>query len=694
MATAPTSGLRYRLGIDVGGTFTDFTVMDEKTGELHIFKTPSTPGRPQAAVINGLKGIVEEYGIAASEIAYFVHGTTIAVNTVIERSGARVGLLVTEGFRDLMTLGRSRLSDTYNFLVEKPEPLVPRHLVREVRERMTAAGAVHVPLDAEQVRHEALWLNEQGAQTIAICFLHAFRNDAHERRAKEVASEACPDVYVCTSAEVWPQMREYERSLVTLINAHVGPRMDDYFDRLLAEVDTAGVTSSVFITKSNGGVMTVKSARAVPVQTLVSGPASGVSGARFIGQLAGHEKVIALDMGGTSTEVAVIDRDIIYSTDNTVGDFQVVIPAVDVNSIGAGGGSIAWTDASGVLKVGPRSAGAVPGPACYDQGGANPTITDAYVVLGIIDPDSFLGGRMRLSRRLAEEAIGGLAQTLGIGAIEAAESVLRVATSNMYSALVPLMAQKGVDISEFALLTYGGAGPTHGFLLAREVGISTVIVPPHPGTLCALGCLVADVRSDFIRSVNLEIDSEHPGDAFERLRDSYRDLQAQAESWLKDEHVDVSESRVLFSADMRFRGQAFDIEVQLGDGFVAQRDLGRRVLDRFYERYRALYNVEDVRGHVEVVNARVSVVGVTPAPSPGKIERSAAGESAKPARTATVYLDGRDHETPVYDRDALRAGDEFRGPALVHQYDSTVFVPPDFDISVDAYGNLIGELRG
>ncbi len=419
-----------------------------------------------------------------------------------------------------------------------------------------------------------------------------------------------------------------------------------------------------------------------------------MSGARYIGQLAGRDNVIALDMGGTSTEVAVIDREILYSTDNTVGDFQVVIPAVDVNSIGAGGGSIAWTDASGVLKVGPRSAGALPGPACYAQGGSDPTITDAYVVLGVIDPESFLGGRMRLSRELAEKAIDRLAGALGLSGIETAESVLRVATSNMYSALVPLMAQKGIDISEFSLLTYGRAGPTHGFLLAREVGISTVIVPPHPGTLCALGCLVADVKSDFIRTVNVELDPADPAAAGAPPRASYEDLAREADRWLAEEKVDVLESRVVFAADMRFHGQAFEVEVQLGDDPLDGSDFARRVLDAFYRRYQTLYNVEDLGGLLEVVNARATVVGVTQTPALTKInERPEDGGAPPPLRIAAVYIDGADRPTPAFQRDDLSWGHRFAGPALIQQYDSTVFVPPSFDVSVDAYGNLVGELR-
>ncbi|MBI3968797.1 MAG: hydantoinase/oxoprolinase family protein, partial [Chloroflexi bacterium] len=411
---------RFRLGIDIGGTFTDFSLMDEESGRLRVFKTPSTPSQPQRAVVNGIEGIVAEFGVAAAAIGYFVHGTTIAVNTVIERSGARTGILVTRGVRDLMTLGRSRLADTYSFLVERPEPLVPRHLVREIEERTLANGRVYQTLDEEQVRREAKALHLAGVEALAICFLHSYKNPEHEERARAIVAEACPGLYVCISSEVWPQMREYERALATLINAHVGPRMDAYFDRLLTEVSATGVAANVFSTKSNGGIMTVPSARRVPVQTLVSGPAAGVIGAQYVGRLAGFDKLFGLDMGGTSTDVAVVDGEILYSTDNTVGDFQVVLPAVDVSSIGAGGGSIAWTDTSGVLKVGPKSAGASPGPACYGLGGEQPAITDAYVVLGIVDPDNFLGGRMRLRPDLAHHSVGRIADVLGVTVVEAA----------------------------------------------------------------------------------------------------------------------------------------------------------------------------------------------------------------------------------------------------------------------------------
>jgi len=689
----PLMKARYRLGVDVGGTFTDLTIMDEASGRLKVFKVPSTPARPQRAVIDGVTGVMNEFGIAADEIAYFVHGTTIAVNTVIERSGARTGLLVTEGFRDLMTLGRSRLADIYSFLVDRPEPLVPRRLVRTIDERILANGQIYHKLDEAQVERAAGELAAAGVEALAVCFLHAYRNPAHEQRAREIARTVAPGLYVTISSEVWPQMREYERALVTLINAHVGPRMDAYFETLLAETGKVGVSANVFSTKSNGGVMTARSARRVPVQTLVSGPASGVIGAQYIGRLAGMDRLIGFDMGGTSTDVAVIDREILYSTENTVGDFQVVMPAVDVSSIGAGGGSIAWVDPSGVLKVGPKSAGASPGPACYGLGGEQPTITDAYVVLGIIDPDRFLGGRMRLSAGRAEQAVDGIAKVLELGRAEAAEAILQVATSNMYSTLVPLMAQKGVDISEFALLTYGGAGPTHGFLLAREVGILRIIVPPHPGALCALGCLVADVKSDFIRTVNVEIDEAHAGEIFGRLHEAYADIEREARAWLSEERVEVKESRVVLSADMRYAGQAFEIDVLLPGRDPSPKVFGEAMLAAFRDRYRALYGVGDLAASEEVVNIRASVVGVTGKPAVSKVADAEVRGDAVPRGTRDVHIDGKVWKTAVYVRDDLRWGQRCQGPAVIYQYDSTVFIPPGISVRVDAYGNLLGELE-
>lgn len=672
----------YRLGIDIGGTFTDITLFDERSGALNILKTPSVPAHPSRAVVNGLREAAEVHGVDPADVGYFVHGTTLALNTLLQRNGARCGLLVTKGFKDLLELQRLRLPNPHEFYADKAVPLVPRHFVREIDERRMADGRVLQPLDTDEVVAAAAELVAEGVEALTVCFLHAYRDGDHERRAKAAIRSAFPDLYVTASSEVWPQQREYERSLITVINAYVGRAMESYFGSLETEMRDLGVGCDVLSTKSNGGIMTVASAKEQPVETLLSGPASGVIGATYVAGLAGQRKIVTFDLGGTSADIAIIDGQLPFSTENKVGDFPMIMPVVDVASIGAGGGSIAWTDSAGVLKVGPASAGADPGPAAYGRGGQDATITDAYVVAGILDPDTFLGGRMRLDRGEAEAALARLGSPLGLDAEGAADAVLRVATSNMYAELLPLMARYGVDANDFALLPYGGAGPTHVFLLAREIGIRKVVVPRYPGTLCALGALIADVRGDFIRTVFRE--TAHLDDG--ELEERYWEIEAEARAWLDAQRLEGLERRIERHADLRYRGQSFEtaVEVPAGpaDGLVA------RLEQAFHERYDAIYGYADEDAAVELINVRVRITGVTPKPVLARTEPDDA--VAVPRGHRTVRLAGREVDAAVFERDALRAGHTFAGPAIVEQYDTTTFVPAGFAVRVDPYGNLIG----
>ncbi len=514
--------------------------------------------------------------------------------------------------------------------------------------------------------------------------------------AKELVSKQFPDVYVCTSSEIWPQIREYERTLVSVVNCFVGRRMNDYFVSLQEEVRATGLGAGIRSTKSNGGIMSIESARKAPVETLGSGPASGVIGAHFVAQQAGVDKVIAMDMGGTSTEVAVIDGDIRFSVEAKIGDFEIAMPAVDVNSIGAGGGSVAWTDRSGVLKVGPRSAGAEPGPACYDRSGTEPTITDAYVVMGIIDPDEFLGGEMPLRADLATDAIDAVGSTLGLDRMATADAILHVATSNMYSALVPLMARKGVDLSEFGLLSYGGAGPTHGFLLAREVGIQKVLVPLSPGTLCALGALVADIKTDLVATLHKRIGGEDDADTLSSFRTIVDELTERANVWLGEEGIGESQRRVSIGADMRYLGQSFEVTTGLeGTDFDAD-DLDRRLRGSFAEAYAAIYGGDDSNAPIEIINVRATAIGITAKPKLAQIgDRALEGDAAqaKPDRQRAIFLDGQKTMADVFDRPKLRWGHKFSGPAIVEQYDTTTFIPGGFYCQVDRHGTIVAELK-
>jgi N-methylhydantoinase A len=669
------------LGIDIGGTFTDLVTMDQETGQMRLLKTPSIPEHPSRAVITGVEAMVAQFDIDPAAITYFVHGTTLALNTIIQRTGAPTGLLVTRGFADILELQRLRLPNPHHFNADRPQSLIPRNLVREIDERMLATGEVYSPLAIDSVIGSARELASLGVQAIAVCFLHAYRNPAHELAATEAIREACPQLYVCCTSEIWPQQREYERALITVINAYVGSKMRTYFDSLEREVSGLGMPSRVLSTKSNGGVMTARSAGETPVQTLLSGPASGVIGASFVGRLAGSERLLTFDMGGTSADIAVVNGEIALSTTNKAGDFPLIMPAVDVSSIGAGGGSVVWTDALGVLKVGPESAGADPGPACYGRGGTRPTVTDAYVVSGILDPARFLGGAMPLDADLARSAIATIGAHLGLSAEDAADAVLQVATSNMYAEFVPALAQHGVDPTEFALLPFGGAGPTHAFMLADEVGLKRVMVPCNPGTLCALGCLVADLRAEFVRTIFAEC-SRVP---HETLPHAFAATEAEARAWLDAQDVAVDEITLLRSADMRYRGQSFEISVDL----PRSADTGIDLAAAFHTRYKQIYGYADPTAEAEVINIRSTIIGRVRKPQMARIGR--ANGAVRPRGMRGVRYDGMTLEAAVLDRADLLAGARFEGPAVVEQYDTTTFVTPGWTVAVDVFGNLIAE---
>ncbi|BCP52164.1 hydantoinase [Kaistia sp. 32K] len=675
--------LRYRLGVDIGGTFTDVLVMEEESGRLVALKVPSNRKNPEDAILAGLGQLDERHDIGASEIVYFSHGTTLGVNTLLERDGAEVGLLTTKGFRDILELRRLRLPKANDLFVPRPRALAPRRRAAEVDERIAQDGEVIVPLKRDDVLSAARHLVAQGASNIAICFLHSYRFPHHEQTAKAWILEEFPDLYVIASSDLWPQQREYERCLVSVINGYIGARMRTYFDTLEEKTQAAGLECRIFSTKSNGGVMGLEAAGDRPVETLLSGPASGVIGAAFIGRMIGDERLITLDMGGTSVDIAVVDGEIPYSTENTVGDFPVLLPAVDVSAIGAGGGSVAWLDAEGVLKVGPRSAGAIPGPACYGRGGTEPTVTDAYALLGIMAPSGLLGGEMKLDIKKARAALATLGDRLGKTPEETADAILQVATANIYAELVPQLARRGVDAGEFSLLAYGAAGPTHVFMLARELNMRRVLVPPTPGLLCALGCLVADLRADFVRSLWQDVRDLSD----ETLTDCYAVLEDEARDWLDKQHVDVTETYLIRSADICYVGQSFELNVVFPDEPLSVEALQRW----FHDRYELVYGFADRSNPIRVLEARVQVVGVTRKPNFEAL-RPFATVSDKPVSSRPIYEQGKTVTGTVLQRSSLQPGDRFHGPAVVEQYDTTVYVPEGFEVTVDKWFNLVGEL--
>jgi N-methylhydantoinase A len=682
--------VRYRLGIDIGGTFTDFALFDTERGALIGLKVPSTPHDFAEAVGVGLQQLADEHGIALAELGTVVHGTTIAVNTLIQRTGARLGLLVTEGFRDVLELQRLRLPNPFDLDGARPLPLIPRERVAEVRERLRADGAVDTPLDDDTVREAVRRLAGRGVEGLVVSLLHAYRDPVHERRARAIAESTAAGLPVTTSSDVWPQAREYERTALAVLDAYVQPKVRSYlagFERVLA---ARGVPAAPMVTKSNGGIMPVGAARGQAVATLLSGPASGVIGAAYVAAEAGLPHVITLDVGGTSADLAVVEGGRPRSsTSEHVGGVPVMMPVVGVSAIGAGGGSVAWVDDVGVPKVGPQSTGAHPGPACYGRGGKEATLTDAFLVCGYLDAERFLGGRMRLQSELAEEAIARFADRLGMSPPEAAESVVRVAVSNMYAEFTKILSRAAVDPRDFALVAFGGAGPVVGALLAREVGVPAVFVPRSPGTLCALGALCADVVSDAVRTVHVRVDDAAL--AGTRLRGHTEALRAELADWLARHGTDAGPASFRHAADMRYIGQSYEIEVSIDPAWLAPGGAGP-LLAAFHDAHERLYGHADRHAPAEIVNLRVQLRAARPRVPLAEV--SARATTPAPRTSRRVWLDGRPVEARVFDRDALGRGARLLGPAIVEQPDTTVLLPAGHVGEVDRFGNLLLRREG
>ncbi len=677
------SGRRFWLGIDIGGTFTDFSLFDTETGALIGLKVPSTPHEFAEAVREGLDQLATEHGVDLREIGTVVHGTTIAVNTLIQRTGARLGLLVTEGFRDVLELQRLRLPNPFDLDGTRPLPLIPRARVAEVRERLRADGRVDTPLDEDGVREAVRRLAAQDVEGLVVSLLHAYRDPAHERRTGALAAAVAPALPVSLSSDVWPQAREYERTALAALDAYVQPKVRRYLQGFEQALAARGVPATPHVTKSNGGIMPVAAARAQTVATLLSGPASGVIGAAYVAGQAGLPNVITLDVGGTSADIAVVEggrpR---WSTSEHVGGVPVMMPVVGVTAIGAGGGSVAWVDEVGVPKVGPQSTGAQPGPACYGRGGKDATLTDAFLVCGFLDPERFLGGRMPLRRDLADEAVARFAGPLGMTPDEAAESIVRVAVSNMYAEFTKILSRAAVDPRDFALVAFGGAGPVVGALVAREVGIPTVFVPRSPGTLCALGALSADIVNDAVRTVHTRVDAAPP----ETLRETYDALRAELADWLARHGAGSEAPTFRLAADMRYVGQSYEIEVPVEPAWLVAGG-ATAILAAFHRGHERAFGHADREAPAEIVNLRVQLRAGRPRVP--LAEAPAAAGPATPRTTRRIWLDGHRAEAGVFDRAELGRGARLVGPAIVEQPDTTVLVPAGHLGEVDRFGNLL-----
>ena len=682
----------WRVGVDSGGTFTDICLVDEASGAVRVWKVPSTPGDPSLAIAQGVvEGLRDAARADAATVRYFGHGTTVATNALIQHRGAVTGLSTTEGFRDLLEIGRQRRPHLYDLQADKPLILVPRDRRIEVAERLRHDGRVETPLDETQVRAAVRRLKSAGARAIAVCFLYAYVDPAHERRVRRIVEEELPDAFVTCSHEVAPEFREYERLSTAVVNAYLGPVMASYLAALGPRLVEAGVRVSPHITQSNGGVMSFETARAQPVRTVLSGPATGVVGGLEVGRVAGYRHVITFDMGGTSTDVSLIDDGRArLAGELDVHGYPLKAPALDIHTVGAGGGSIAYVDGGDLLKVGPRSAGAAPGPVCYGLGSDEATVTDANVVLGTLNPTHLLGGRMPIDRARAEAAIVKLAARLGLDVMATAQGIITVVTANMAKAIRVISVQRGHDPRDYTLVAFGGAGPLHAARLARELEIPRVLVPRHPGILCALGLLLTDLKINDAQTRLMPATLE----SLPRMAETFQALQARARSWFEREGIPPSAQTLRRTVDMRYAGQNYELPVAFPDEPPGPALL--KALTAGFERaHEQVYGYIAGEEPIQVVTFRLEAIGAVrhaelPAHPPATMDVA----SARIGDRDVWLAEARDFlRCPVYDRERLGPGHEIEGPAIVEQMGATTLMLAGQTSIVDPYLNLIVEER-
>lgn len=687
------------LGIDVGGTFTDFVLLDEEKKSITVGKLLTTPQDPSLGVLEGTKRLLDKIGVSITSLHYAVHGTTLVANVLIERRGAKTGLISTQGFRDTLEIGRELRYDLYDLFIERPEPLVPRYLRREVSERVAWDGRVLRPLNQDELKAVAQDFQQEGIIALAICFLHSYRNPTHEQAARAFLAEHFPRFQVCLSSEVAPEIREYDRTSTTVGNAYVQPLMKGYLGHLQAKLHEMGLRGELYIMLSGGGITTVPVAEEFPIRLVESGPAAGAIASAFYGQLIDKPDLISFDMGGTTAKICLITR----GQPSHAHEFEaarvrrfkkgsgllVKVPVVEMIEIGAGGGSIAHLDPMGLLKVGPQSAGADPGPACYGRGGTEPTVTDADLILGYLDADYFLGGEMALDQAAAEQAIKKLADAMGIGIVEAALGIHDVVNDNMATATRIHIAERGLDPRRYSLMAFGGAGPVHAYRVAKLLKLKEVICPLGAGTTSALGLLVAPMSFDFVQSYVARLDNLD----WEHLNHIFANMEGQAAAMLAQAGVPPERITMARSAEMRYVGQGYEIPVPIPAGQLTPEQL-EAIKGLFYSSYEKLFDRYLTDVPVEALTWRLAAAGPPPAvdlrfatDGPSRYKDGIKG------RRQIFIPELKDFvECAVYDRYSLTPGMAFRGPAVVEEKESTVIVGPEATAKIDDYLNLIMEL--
>lgn len=683
--------MSYRLGVDVGGTFTDLLLFDESSQAMALEKVLTTVPDQALGIADGVEKVTGAMDIKPSDIGFFLHGTTVATNAILEQKGVKTALVTTDGFRDVLHIMRQDRPKLYDFFARRPLPLVPRHLRFEVPERILHTGEVHRPLDQMALQPIIREIKRQEVKAVAVCLLHSFANPIHEQQIRDVLRRECPDVCVSISSEVLPEIREYDRTSTTVINAYVLPIVSKYLENLNLRLRAMGLKRPVHVMQSNGGIMPSSLAGLKSACTILSGPAAGVWGGVALARQAGLKNVITVDMGGTSFDICLTYQGKPKLTNQCqIGGHALKVPMLDIHAIGAGGGSIAWIDRGGILKVGPQSAGADPGPACYGQRGDQPTVTDANLLLRRLNPDFFLGGRMKIDVEAAGRAIEDkLAKPLGMNTLDVAEGVIRVVNASMVKGIRFVSVERGYDPRDFALVCFGGNGPLHAVELAEELSVPRVMIPFAPGVNCAYGLLVADFRYDYATTYLRRMSEVVP----KQIRAIYAKLEKSAQEKMVGDGISKKDMLITRSVDLRYIGQGYELEVPLAPGSITRKSLAAAE-DSFNRLHRKQYGFSAEDESTEIVNLRIACLGLVSKPELRKepARRKSAERAVKGKRK--VFLRGRFRNTTIYDRELLGPGAVIAGPAIVEQKDSTTLLLPGNVGRVDGYRNIMIDVKG
>lgn len=675
----------YKLSVDVGGTFTDIVVFDDKKKKTYTTKVSSTPQDYSIGIEEGILKISNRYDLPVEKIDYFIHGTTVATNALLERKGAKTALITTKGFRDVLEIGRQKRPSLYNFWIKRPEPPIPRYLVFEIDERTLSDGSVLKGVERDNALEVIGQLKKYGVESVAICFLNSYINSTNELQMKSYVLEEMQGIHLCTSAETLPEIKEYERFCTTSVNAYLMPKVKDYIQHLDDKRKSIGVQASVHIMQSNGGIMSAEAAGERSVHTVFSGPAGGVLAAINMAKLLGESDVVTIDIGGTSSDLALLHNyEVAFTTNAELGGFPVQVPMIEMHTIGAGGGSIAWVDLGGGIHVGPQSAGAYPGPACYGNGN-QPTVSDANLLAGYLNAENFLGGEMNLDKNKSIQAIEtNICANTSLNLQEAMSGILRLVNANMCGGINVISTQKGYDLRDFSLMAFGGGGSLHAAAMLEELNMKSIIVPVSPGNFSAIGCQLAKVRYDYVRTSIKLVDEM----SVEEFNGIYEELKARAMKDMETEGFDESRTVFIATADMRYAGQSWELSIPISShvsGTQELREYAKAFCDAHVHTYG--YTLED---HITFVNFRFSAFGIVEGMEfmafPEE-ENASAQVAVKGSRK--LFFNGKYVESTIYDREKMVAGCTIKGPAIIEEYAASTPIPPEFTARIDRYHNIV-----